>query len=336
MDHAHDGRRTADKESAPPARKNVPKRAPSGAGGMLDLQRAAGNRAVTKMLTGPTVRRAAPRRVQDPSSQPSIPVSLQRDKLDAAIEYVSGTVNFDYRSFAQKILAPPTTPTSQGLTQRPVTPIQRPSGQAGTATQAGTVGATPEAVDWSIPSAEDLAARERRLKGTLSPKEKARVAKKEELDLLEATKNREKSLEERAKKLKLGESDEERALREREEDLTRQEEEQKLEEREKKVKHIETPEERSRREREEEVSRQEALKSQKAELEKRERELKHELTPEEKDLRAKKQELDDLEADRKADQDKAEETRQTRRKAAKARQSLKRVDWSKVPGNSRF
>lgn len=102
MEHDHQSSKAEEKAAGPQVRKKTASPVPSSARAVFDLQRAAGNRAVAKMLKSPSGRPTVQR-------TPPAPVNVQRDltpsfesQLELAVKDVGS--EFDMKPFAESLV----------------------------------------------------------------------------------------------------------------------------------------------------------------------------------------------------------------------------------------
>jgi hypothetical protein len=177
-----------------------------GAGAVLDLQRAAGNRAVAGMLAATA---------SGVHAEPESPLTVQRDKLDKSLQKMWDQGNVDYDEFADIII-------TKVIKKAEASPEEKETegeaeGETGTATgqRMLTYAERKKAAEAAIPTAAELAERETKLTKSLSADEIQRQLKGKKLDLLEE----QKKIEQRITKLQKGLTPEELALRDQREHL---------------------------------------------------------------------------------------------------------------------
>ena len=111
MAHDHAVSKTEGKSAGVPGRGKAGSHLRSGARSVLNLQNAAGNRAVARMLTEPA---------SDVSATAAVaPVSVQRDELVDALKREMGGQEVDFRQLAQTLLR-----NSEALAKGPMTPVK--------------------------------------------------------------------------------------------------------------------------------------------------------------------------------------------------------------------
>jgi hypothetical protein len=213
-----------EKSGSPPIRRNAVPAVSSGAGAILNLQRAAGNQAVAKMLTGPASGlNVQATRVQSPAADLAPPVNVQREWFEGAIDPLLKNQGMTPQEFAQKLI--------DKMNESSASVGGTDSGQkklTGTATTTTT--ATP-----TIPTQAALDKRKKQLddqekiltgKG-LSADEQKLVDQSKELDLRQKKLQGEQDLKERKEKLTKKLSPEEINLRNQDEGLKVLEDEKK-------------------------------------------------------------------------------------------------------------
>jgi hypothetical protein len=231
VEHAHDVSKAAEKSGGPPIRKNAVPAVSSGAGAILNLQRAAGNQAVAKMLKGPaSALNAGAAGPESPATRAAAPITVQREWLDTAIEDALKGQGQDLypKEFAQKLVAKinEPTPSSGGADSGQ----KKGTGVTGTTATGATIAAKTK-----IPTQKELDDKKKQLdeqeqiltgKG-LTADQKKLLDESKELDLRQAKLREEQDLAERKKNLTEKLSPEEINLRNQKEGLSLLEEEKK-------------------------------------------------------------------------------------------------------------
>jgi hypothetical protein len=312
MEHAHEGSKAAEKSAGRPPRRNPASPVSAGPGALLNLQRAAGNQAVARMLTSSASGLNGHVAGREPPATGSMaPITVQRNKLDEAIEEVEKSYghHVDFLEFARTLHAKVNEPVRSP--EATVSGQKTPTGTTATiGTAAATTTATPAALTRTkIPTTEELNKRSdmlmeqrRILTGkNLTDEQKKNLRQKENLDYLEKElaekqelKKQQKELKDRATKLSKGESPEERKVRMEKERLD-------LLERRKNIQKQFSPEETKIR-----------MEKEKLDLLERRMKFQKELSPEEMKIRDQNEELEVLEQEKKE----KEERESTGRKRA--------------------
>jgi hypothetical protein len=284
MEHAHEASKAAEKSEGRPPRRNPATPVSAGAGALLNLQRAAGNQAVARMLTSSASglkRHVAGQ--EGPATGSVPPITVQRNKLDSAIEEVQKGENVDFMEFARTLIAKMKEPVrSSDATDSGQKKLTGTTGTGAATTTATAATLTPT----KIPTTEELNKRSNMLKEQrrilsgedLTDEQKKNLRRKENLDRLEKElaekqelKNQQKDLKERAYKLGKGESPEEIKVR---------------------------------------------MEKERLDLLERRKKFQKQLSPEEKKIRNQNEELEVLEQEKK---DKEEKESTTRKRAIMAR-----------------
>ena len=92
MERGHDVSKAAEKSGSPPLRRNATPPISSGASAVLNLQRAAGNQAVARMLAGQSAGGLRP------------PITVQRETWEEAVKKAMEGQYVDLDDFAQKLV----------------------------------------------------------------------------------------------------------------------------------------------------------------------------------------------------------------------------------------
>jgi chromosome segregation ATPase len=204
MEHDHQPSKTEGKSGSPPVRKNASRHLPSSVGALFDLQHAAGNRAVAKMLTASPNRVDAQRMALNrPAAEPISPITVQRDEFDAALKDQMDTSKLDFKTLAKGLIdrvnaAPDASDKEGGSTTEVEGDDSAEKGKTDTA--------LPEPT--KIPTQDDLDKREKALKErqrkldhTPTAEEQKLLDKKAQLDALEQEMKDDAALKAREKKL---------------------------------------------------------------------------------------------------------------------------------------
>ncbi len=206
MAHDHAVSKTEAKSAGAPRGKAGPQ-LPSGARSVLDLQNAAGNRAVARMLTAPPSRVSVPGAGRDASASAAVaPVSVQRDELVDALKREMGGQEVDFRQLAQTLLRGSET-LAKGTTTPPkdnkLAAKEKEAGTTATITT-GTKLRTAGLAGAGLLTVEELRKRERQLRRPLTTRELAARAKHEELEEVEQQQDKADELRQREAKLRRG------------------------------------------------------------------------------------------------------------------------------------
>jgi hypothetical protein len=207
MAHDHEVSKTGKTEgkaTGAPARGKAGSHLRSNVRSVLDLQNAAGNRAVARMLTAPASAISAGRAGRDSSATaPIAPVTVQRDELVDALKREMGGEEVNFRQLAQTLLR-----RSETLAKGPMTPVKenelavkdKEAGTTATTTTAMKLRTAGLAGAGLLPM-EELLKREKELRRPVTREEKAARDKQEEL--LEVEKRQDKADELRVRETTL-------------------------------------------------------------------------------------------------------------------------------------
>jgi hypothetical protein len=308
MEHDHTASKGERKSAAPSVRKDAASHVPSDARAVFDLQQAAGNRAVAKMLTGLGGGAKVQRSPTDPPASRSslVPVTVQRHGFDTALGDVTdkSALDGDYlKSLATALVK---------VTQRPSTKEDTPGDKAEkkkTKEEAKDPTSTTEPVNLETPSRKNLDKRKETLRQATSKEgmdlkredrelaaQEKRAAEQEKLRMLQEKKDKrarpktedeknadmeEETTRSQTAKLEAEEKEqtEAEALRKREQDVTTEL----------------SPQAKANKAKKEELDKLETEKKAREDQEAREKKLKTPLTPEELADRDKKEDLDEEE-----------------------------------------
>jgi hypothetical protein len=107
MEHAQEGSKAAERTEDPAIRRNATPSVTSETSALLGLQRAAGNRAVARMLAAPMKSRVQPPGRNESTGNPRPPINIQRHELDEAIKRAKQNESLDtvfYDKLVEKLL----------------------------------------------------------------------------------------------------------------------------------------------------------------------------------------------------------------------------------------
>jgi hypothetical protein len=181
MEHENHVSKTEEKSGPAPARRDSPTPASSRSGLILDLQRAAGNRAVARMLTTATGGVSGPT-----AAGPIVPINVQRDEFDAAVKKEMDPSKLDFNKLAKALVG-----SADNLLKSPDASVKQDSEKKGATADSQTSGTSDIT---KIPTKEELDKREEALTHEPTAEEQELLSRKERLDELQDFKSRKDKL----------------------------------------------------------------------------------------------------------------------------------------------